>query len=95
MGYTLQLSVLCFHMTSFNYGAKGVRDVDHACRCHLSNIMPDSIFSVNIAWCVTCLLLFVLFYFLCVFRVIFSAVFIRTNKVLSFITITLTGLGKT
>ena len=46
--------VLCFHMTSFNYGAKGVRDVDPTCRCHQSNIMPDSIFSVNIAQCVTC-----------------------------------------
>ena len=45
--------VLCFHMTSFNYGAKGVRDVDPTCRCHQSNIMPDSIFSVNIAQCVT------------------------------------------
>ena len=41
-------------MTSFNYGAKGVRDVDPTCRCHQSNIMPDSIFSVNIAQCVTC-----------------------------------------
>ena len=45
--------VLCFHMTSFNYGAKGVRDVDPTCRCHQSNIMSDSIFSVNIAQCVT------------------------------------------
>ena len=45
--------VLCFHMTSFNYGAKGVRDVDPTGRCHQSNIMPDSIFSVNIAQCVT------------------------------------------
>ena len=26
--------VLCFHMTSFDYGAKGVRDVDPTCRCH-------------------------------------------------------------
>ena len=23
--------VLCFHMASFNYGAKGVRDVDPTC----------------------------------------------------------------
>ena len=46
--------VLCFDMTSFNYGAKGVRDVDPTCRCHQSNIMPDGIFSVNIAQCVTC-----------------------------------------
>ena len=56
--------VLRFQMISFNYGAKGVRDVDPACRCHQSNIMPDSIFSVNIAQCVICLLVFcfVLFY---------------------------------
>ena len=46
--------VLCFHMTSFNYSAKGVRDVDPACRYHQSNIMHDNIFSVNIAWCLTC-----------------------------------------
>ena len=45
--------VLCFHMTSFNYGAKGVRDVEPTCRCHQSNIMPGSIFSVNITQCVT------------------------------------------
>ena len=50
--------VLSFHMASFNYGAKWVRDVDSACRCHQSNIMPDSIFSVNIAQCVACLLVF-------------------------------------
>ena len=50
-------------MTPFNYGAKGVRDVDPACRCHQSNIKPDSIFSVSIAQCVTCLFVFfVLFY---------------------------------
>ena len=56
--------VLCFHMTPFNYGAKGVRDIDPACRCHQSNIIPDSIFSVNIAQSVTCLFAFcfVLFY---------------------------------
>ena len=56
--------VLCCHMTPFNYGAKGVRDVDPTCRCHQSNIMPDSIFSINIAQCVTCLIVvcFVLFY---------------------------------
>ena len=45
-------------MTSFNYGAKGVRDVDPAFRCHQSNIMPDSIFSFNIAQWVTCLFVF-------------------------------------
>ena len=58
--------LLCFHMKPFNYCAKGVRDVELACRCHQSNIMPDSMFSVNIAQCVTCfffcLFCFVLFY---------------------------------
>ena len=51
---TVLTPVLCFHTTSFNYGAKVVRDVDPTCRCHQSNIMPDSIFSVNNAQCVTC-----------------------------------------
>ena len=61
--------VLCFHMTSFNYGAKEVRDVDPACRCHRGNIMPDSIFSVNIAQCLTCFFVFfVLLGFMCVLR---------------------------
>ena len=51
-------------MTPFNYGAKGIRDVGTACRSHQSNIMPHSIFSINIAQCVTCLIVvcFVLFY---------------------------------
>ena len=58
-------SLLCFQMTSFNYGAKGVRDVNLAFRFHQSNIMPHSIFfSNNIVQCVTCLFVFcfVLFY---------------------------------
>ena len=39
--------VLCLHMTLFNQGAKaGVRDEDHTCRYHQSNIMRDSILSV-------------------------------------------------
>ena len=50
---TVLKPVLCFHMTSFNYGAKGVRDVDLTCSCHQSYIIPDSIFSANIAQCVT------------------------------------------
>ena len=37
-------SVSYYYMTSFNYGGKEARDVRLACRCHLSNIMPDSIF---------------------------------------------------
>ena len=56
--------VSCFDMTQFNYGAKRVRDVDPACRYHQNNIMPHSIFNVNIAQCVTylCVFRFVLFY---------------------------------
>ena len=46
--------VLCFHMTSFNYGTKWVRNVGPTCRCHQSNIMSVTIFSVNIAPCVAC-----------------------------------------
>ena len=34
-----------FHLTSFSYNDKVVRDVGLTCRCHLSNIMPDSIFN--------------------------------------------------
>ena len=37
-------------MTSFNYGAKKARDVGLTCRCHLSNIMPDSIFYDSMGW---------------------------------------------
>ena len=60
--------VFCFHMTPFNYGARRVKDVDPACRCHQSNIIPGSIFSVNIAQCVTCLLVFVFICFMCILR---------------------------
>ena len=86
--------VLCFHMTSFNYGAKGVRDVDAACRCHQSNIMPDGIFSVNIARCMICLLVFVLFCFMCVLRGDILDSFYSDRQSLSFITIILMGLRK-
>ena len=36
--------VSCYYMTLFNYGGQKERDVGLTCRCHLSNIMPDSIF---------------------------------------------------
>ena len=45
-------------MTSFNYGGKEARDVGLTCRCHLSNIMPDSIFYGSIGWEI------ILFYFI-------------------------------
>ena len=99
--------VLCFHMTSFNYGAKGVRDVEPTCRCHQSNIMPDSNFNVNIAQCVPVVrfvvvvlfFLFFVFFLVCVtvcvcLGVIFWATVIRRDKVPSFLTFTLVSLGK-
>ena len=87
--------VLCFHMASFHYSTKGVWDVDSACRCHQSNIKPDSIFSINIAQWVTCCLFVSLYFVLFVYYgVIFRAPFIRRDRVLSFITIILMGLGK-
>ena len=64
---TVLTPVSCFHITSFNYGAKEVRDADPACGCHQSNIIPDSIFSVNIAQCVTCLFIFsFLLFYVCI-----------------------------
>ena len=48
-----------FHVASFNYGAKWVRDVDPTCRCHQSNIMLNSIFRIKIAvFFITCGYLF-------------------------------------
>ena len=40
-------------MTSFNYGGKKARDVGLTCRCHLSSIMPDSIFYDSMGWGMT------------------------------------------
>ena len=42
-----------YYMTSFNYGGKEARDVGLTCRCHLSNIMPDSIFYGSMGWGIT------------------------------------------
>ena len=41
--------VLCFHMTSFKYGAKRVRDDGPICRCHQSHFMSDGTFIIKIA----------------------------------------------
>ena len=46
---------------TFNYGAKGVKDVGPIDRNHQSNVMLDRIFSVNIAQCIICLFFFFLF----------------------------------
>ena len=50
-------------MTSFNYGGKKAKDVGLTCRCHLSNIMPDSIFCDSVGWGLTQLLLLLLLFF--------------------------------
>ena len=50
--------VSCYYMTSFNYGGKKARYVGLTCRCHLSNIMPDSIFYDSMGWGITCRLYF-------------------------------------
>ena len=50
--------VSCYYMTSFNYDGKEARDVGLTCSCHLSNIMPNSIFYDSMGWGITCLFLF-------------------------------------
>ena len=55
--------VLCFHMTLFNYGTKGVMDVDPTRRCHQSNIMLDIIISAKFV-----VVVFFVCVSMCVFR---------------------------
>ena len=47
-------------MTSFNYGGKEARDEGLTFRCHLINIMSDSIFDDSMGWGRTC-------FFVCLF----------------------------
>ena len=51
------MPVSYYSMTSFNYGGKKARDIDLTCRCHLSNIMPDTIFYNSMGWGITCVFL--------------------------------------
>ena len=91
---TMLTPVLCYYMTSFNYGGKKARDVGLTCRCHLSNIMPDSIFYDSMGWGMTQLLLLFLYFVLFFLR--------RGNRCLpqhrrdgfSLIAITPVGMGK-
>ena len=46
--------VSCYYMASFNYGGTKARDVGLNCRCHLGNIMPDTIFYDSMGWGITC-----------------------------------------
>ena len=50
--------VSCYYMRSFNYGGKNAKDVGLTCRCHLSNIMPDSILYDSMGSGITCFFLF-------------------------------------
>ena len=45
--------VSCYYMTSFKYGGKKSRNVGLTCRCHLSNIMRESIFYDSMEWGIT------------------------------------------
>ena len=45
-------------ITSFNYGGKKTRDIGRNCRCHLSNIITDSIVYDSMGWGITCFVLF-------------------------------------
>ena len=51
------MPVSWYYMTSLNYGGKKARDVGLTCRCHLSNIMPESIFYDSMGWGMTQVLL--------------------------------------
>ena len=62
--------VSCYYMTSFNYGGKKARDVGLTCGCHLSNIVPDSIFYDSMGWGITCRFLFFLRVITTVFLII-------------------------
>ena len=42
------------YMASFNYSGNKARGVGLTCRCHLSNIMPDSVFYDSMGWGITC-----------------------------------------
>ena len=60
---TVLTLVSCDHVTSFNYDDKKARDVGLTCWCHLSSIMPDSIFHESMRQGITCSVLFCLFVF--------------------------------
>ena len=82
--------VSCCYITSFNYGGKKARDVGLTGRCHLSNIMPDSIFYDNMGWGMT---QFVFFCF-CFLRGGNRYLPQRRRDGFSLITITPVGMGK-
>ena len=56
--------VSCYYMTPFNCVGKKARSVGLTCGCHLSNIMPDSIFYDSMGWGMTQFFLVFLLFFL-------------------------------
>ena len=95
---TVLKHVSCYYMTSFNYCGKKTRNVDLTCRCHLSNVMPDSIFYDSMGWGMTQLLLLLL-----LFCFLFFCFFLRGGNCclpqhwrdgFSLMTITPVGMGK-
>ena len=80
--------VSCDHVTS-NYDGKKARDVGLTCWCHLSNIMPDSIFHESIRQGITWIssfIFFLIFLFLFIYYffsgviLLFSSGLKRWNK---------------
>ena len=70
---TVLMPVSCYYMTSFNYGGKKARDVGLTSRCHLSNIVPDSIFYNSMGWGMT-QFVFLGFFFLGVVFAVFLSI---------------------
>ena len=64
----------CYHMTSFNCDGKRARDVGNTCRCHLSNIMADSIIYDSMGWGMIRGVFFVSFCFLGVVIAVFLCI---------------------
>ena len=72
---TVLKPVSCDHVTSFNYDDKKARDIGLTCWCHLSYIMPDSIFHESMRQEITCSVSFCLFFCICLSA--FSFFFLR------------------
>ena len=70
---TVSTPVSCYYVTSFNYGGKKARNIGLNCRCHQSNIMPDSIFYDSMGWGMACFCFF-LFAFLGVVIAVFLSI---------------------
>ena len=61
-------------MTSFNCGGKKAKDVGLTCRCHLKNVMSDSIYHGSMEWSIT-QFLFAFCLFVCFFVFVFVFVY--------------------